>query len=80
MEIPKVVKQSLIEIPVRVEKQASFALNRVVVNLKRGDVMAHFPAKGVERTEGYLCNNTYPDDSTLDWATVSSPPARALGE
>ncbi len=69
MEMPAVDKKDLIEVTEPTEKQASFALSKVVANIKRGTIIAHFPAAGVEGTDGYLCNYKHMGDSTLEWGT-----------
>ncbi|MCH7711868.1 MAG: serine protease [Proteobacteria bacterium] len=69
MELPTVEKKDLIEVTEPTEKQASFALSKIVANIKRGTIIAHFPAAGVEGTDGYLCNYKHMGDSTLEWGT-----------
>lgn len=69
MEMPAVDKKDLIEVTEPTEKQASFALSKVVANIKRGTTIAHFPAAGVEGTDGYLCNYKHRGDSTLEWGS-----------
>ncbi len=51
-------------------RQATFALMRVVGNLRRGQVIAHFPGFGNDiGTEGTLCNKTHRGNSTLEWGS-----------
>jgi hypothetical protein len=69
MDMPAIAKKDLIEVTEPTEKQASFALSKVVANIKRGTTIAHFPAAGVEGIDGYLCNYKHMGDSTLEWGT-----------
>ena len=83
MEMPAVDKKDLIEVTEPTEKQASFALSKVLANIKRGTTIAHFPAAGVEGTDGYLCNYKHRGDSTLEWGagtTVLGNWSTELGE
>ena len=53
------------------EEQATFALSKVVANIKRGTSILHFPASGlsdlgVKRT---LCNAGYTGKATVDWGS-----------
>jgi S1-C subfamily serine protease len=69
MEIVKSSEAPLIDITLPENKQASFALNRVVANIKRGTTIAHFPAGGVAGIEGTLCNYSHDGDSTMEWGS-----------
>jgi serine protease Do len=72
MEMPKIVHKEPATIGQELRSQPTFALDKVIANIRRGTVIAHFPASGVEGTEGYLCNKTHGDNSKLEWATGSS--------
>ncbi len=83
MELPAVQKKALIEVTKPTAKQASFALNKVIANIRSGTTIAHFPAAGVEGTEGYLCNHKDRGESTLEWGvgtTVLGNWSTELGE
>jgi serine protease Do len=67
MLIPIVKETELLSINKPKSDQATFALTKVIANLKRGTTIVHFPSAGVEGVNSYLCNYTYEGDSTLEW-------------
>ena len=56
MSVPKAKTEISRNINQPVSQQASFALSRVLANIKRGTTVGHFPASGIEGTESYGCN------------------------
>lgn len=71
MPIPKVSSPSAAGIDAPLERQASFALSKVIVTIRRGTPIAHFPTGGVAGTDGYLCNHMHRGESTIEWARRS---------
>ncbi|TQV79780.1 S1C family serine protease [Denitrobaculum tricleocarpae] len=51
--------------------QASFALTKVIANLRRGTVISHFPANG-KGVGGIQCNYSHRSDSFLEWGSGTS--------
>ncbi len=72
MPIPTVGAANVAGIDIPVEKQASFALSRVVADIKRGTAIAHFPSAGVPGVDSQLCNHRYGSGATLEWVSGSS--------
>ncbi len=72
MEVPKVANITPITVNQPVSKQASFSLSKVIANLKRGTIIAHFPGGDVNGVDGTLCYYNYGDDATIQWGTGSS--------
>lgn len=72
MTIPTVTSTNPISIDQPLNKQASFALSKVVANLRRGTTIAHFPAGGFEGIEGIYCNYSYQGKATIEWGAGSS--------
>jgi serine protease Do len=71
MSIPKVASSDVAGVDAPIERQATFALSKVVVSIRRGTPIAHFPTGGVAGTDGYLCNHKHGGDSTIEWASRS---------
>jgi serine protease Do len=71
MSIPKVESSEVAGIDVPTDKQASFALRKVVVDIKRGTAIAHFPSAGVPGVDGHLCNHRFGSDATAEWGSGS---------
>ena len=72
MEVPKAAALDAIKFDKPVNKQASFLLTKVVANLKRGTVIAHFPGGGVKGVDGYFCNISHQGKATIEWGAGSS--------
>lgn len=72
MEVPKAAALDAIKFDKPVNKQASFLLTKVVANLKRGTVIAHFPGGGVKGVDGYFCNVSHQGKATIEWGAGSS--------
>ncbi len=73
LEIPEIAPAKLIEIKKPLASQASFALAKVIVNIKRGTTVFHFPAGGMQGNESIYCNLRYTDiDAYEDWASGMS--------
>ncbi len=72
MSIPKVESSDVAGIDVPTDKQASFALRKVVVDIKRGTAIAHFPSAGVPGVDGHLCNHRFGSDATVEWGSGRS--------
>lgn len=69
MTVPKVASANVTNVEAPIHEQATFALSKVVTNIRRGTVIAHFPAVPVEGTDGYLCNYRYGPDATMEWTS-----------
>ena len=72
MNVPKAKATVSRNIDQPPSQQASFALTRVLANLKRGTTVGHFPGGGVEGVEGYGCNARMQGNATLEWGAGSS--------
>lgn len=72
MEIPVVTQAEAGAIAKPVHAQPSFALSKVIANIRRGTTIAHFPAAGVDGVEGNLCNHRHQGESTLQWSAGTS--------
>lgn len=72
MTMPKFAPANVANVDAPTEKQTTFALSKVVANIRRGTPIAHFPTGGVDGVDGYLCNYKHGSDSTLEWASGSS--------
>ena len=48
MELPKTQNVAPIEVSAPLNEQVTFALSKVVANIKRGTTIAHFPAGGLD--------------------------------
>ena len=71
MPVPRAFPGTLVNIDAPASQQASFALSRIVANLRRGEVVAHFPTAGVEGVDDILCNQGYRGGATIEWGTGS---------
>lgn len=71
MELPKTQDVEPIEVSAPLSEQVTFALSKVVANIKRGTTIAHFPAGGLD-VEGYLCNYRHTGKSTIEWGAGTS--------
>ncbi len=76
MSIPTVETSDVAGIDAPTDQQASFALHRVVADIRRGTPIVHFPSAGVPDVDGYLCNHRYGSDATIEWRSGS----RAFGD
>ena len=72
MNVPKAQTTVSRNIDQPPSQQASFALSRVLANLKRGTIVGHFPGGGVDGVEGYGCNARMQGNATLEWGAGSS--------
>ncbi len=72
MNVPKAKTTVSRNIDQPPSQQASFALSRVLANLKRGTIVGHFPGGGVDGVEGYGCNARMQGNATLEWGAGSS--------
>jgi serine protease Do len=74
MKVPKLSVSEVETIDAPTSQQASFALKKVVANIKRGTAIAHFPAGGVivVGMDDYLCNFSHGGSPTLEWGAGSS--------
>lgn len=70
MAVPKVSVIPPVALNKPVGSQASFALGPVVSSIRRGTVIAHFPAGGI-RIGGKYCNYRHEGKSTIEWGTGS---------
>jgi len=69
MEVPRIGQASLIEVHTPKAKQASFALDAVVADIKPGTTVFHFPAGGIEGRR-YYCNYNFSESrARKDWLT-----------
>ena len=72
MEVPTVTNQQLLNVATPVEKQASFALSKVIANIKRGTIIGKFPGSSIEGVKGTLCNHRGGSDAEFAWGAGSS--------
>ena len=71
MDLPKTQDVEPIEVSAPLSEQVTFALTKVVANIKRGTTIAHFPAGGLD-VEGSLCNYRHTGKSTVEWGAGTS--------
>lgn len=72
LEIPKIASVEAPVIETNVLEQASFRLDRVVARIRRGDTILHFPAWGVDGTDGFSCNKFFAGNAALQWGAGKS--------
>ncbi|MEX1034635.1 MAG: trypsin-like peptidase domain-containing protein [Sneathiella sp.] len=75
MVVPKALPAQIASVNTPVSQQSSFVLQKVVANIKRGTIIGHFPAAGnmdAVGVDGYLCNDSHSDKSTMEWGAGSS--------
>jgi len=72
MKVPRLSVSKIEPIKAPTSKQASFALQKVIANIKRGTTIAHFPASDVVGTENHLCNYSHSSNSVIEWGSGSS--------
>lgn len=72
MELPEVKTADIKAVETPIQDQASFALSKVIANIRRGTTIANFPAGGVEGVETGLCNFKHDGESTIEWGAGSS--------
>lgn len=75
MQVPTVAPTQKIAVQTPVEEQASIALARVVVGVRRGTTIAHFPRQLIS-IGPRLCNYGNLSSKTLDWGSGT----RELGD
>jgi hypothetical protein len=71
MAVPMVRNPDPITVSAPRSKQATFALSKVIANIRRGTTIAHFPAAGLD-VGGWFCNYSHTGKSTLEWGTGTS--------
>ena len=64
------------EVDLDLTPDATFALTKIVANIKRGEVIGAFPSRGLE-VEGNLCNHTSRGNDVITWGSGRS---RYLGD
>ncbi len=74
MEVPDIENTKQIRVTKPLDEQATFALSKVVANIKRGTTIAHFPSSGLSElgVKGSLCNAAYSGKATMDWGSGSA--------
>ncbi len=73
MEMPKVELMDAPAVTMPLHRQATFLLDKVVANIKRGTIILHFPSEGLQtNVDGTLCNFRNYDDTTREWRGGSS--------
>ena len=72
MDLPKLKSYELMEVNKPLSEQTTFALSKIVANLKRGTTIIHFPAAGVEGIDSYYCNYSHQGESTIEWGAGTS--------
>ena len=72
MEISAIKASKLIEVTKPLSDQASFALTKVIANIKRGTVIARFPAVAIDGVDAVLCNRKDPGFSGIEWGRGTS--------
>lgn len=64
---------TLVPVTAPSQEQATFALSKVVANISRGTVIAHYPGAGVEGTNSTFCNYSYQgNENTITWGAGTS--------
>lgn len=72
MVMPKVKIPDAPALVMPISKQASFRLDKVIASIKRGTVVLHFPAEGLQtNVGGWFCNHKSVDDNTVEWRSGS---------
>ena len=71
MAIPEISDVELSESLDPFADQVTFALFKIVANIRRGTSIIHFPGSGMG-TGGFLCNYEHSSNSTIDWGPGSS--------
>ncbi|HEY9547907.1 MAG TPA: S1C family serine protease, partial [Kiloniellaceae bacterium] len=67
LDIPEVGEApTLSNVSIDFAPEATFALTKIVADIKRGEVIGAFPSHGIE-TEGDLCNHTSRGDDVITW-------------
>ena len=72
MNVPKAKSTASRNIDAPAGQQSTFALSRILANLKRGTTIGHFPASGVDGVEEYGCNARMQGNATMEWGAGSS--------
>lgn len=72
MNVPLATTADPVFIEKPTEEQASFAMSKVVANIRRGTVIGHYPAGGISGVDGTLCNYRHRGESLLEWGTGTS--------
>ena len=72
MDMPKLKSYELMEVNKPLSEQTTFALSKIVANLKRGTTIIHFPAAGVEGIDSSYCNYSHQGESTIEWGAGTS--------
>ncbi|NIA70634.1 trypsin-like serine protease [Pelagibius litoralis] len=67
---------SVSEVGLNLTPEATFALTKIVANIKRGEVIGAFPSRGLD-VEGSLCNYTSRGNDVVTWGSGRS---RYLGD
>src|SRR3546814_10661192 len=71
LDIPEVGEApTLSNVSIDFAPEATFALTKIVADIKRGEVIGAFPSHGIE-TEGYLCHPTSRGDAVITWESGS---------
>lgn len=74
IEVPTVTAARSIAIETPVEEQATFALSKVIANIRRGQAIIHFPASGFsdKGINGAFCNYHTSSDGVVEWGAGSA--------
>jgi S1-C subfamily serine protease len=72
MDIPPATDAALLPVTQRVERQPSFALDKVVANIKRGTTILHYPSGASEGSQCPYCNYRYSNPATVEWGPGGS--------
>jgi len=72
MNVPNVSTQASLPVDKPTRDQATFALSKVIANIKRGTVIGHYPASSIKGVNGTLCNHTHQGESIITWGTGTS--------
>lgn len=70
MDVPNIAPAQVLNVGTRSMGQASVALGRVVVSVRRGTTIAHFPRKSLS-VGSRLCNYSHAVAETLEWGSGS---------
>lgn len=72
MTVPRATSLQPVKIDTPVEKQASFALSKVITSLKRGTVIGRRPTGSVKGVDGHICNVITTDEDIITWGSSAA--------
>lgn len=67
LDIPEVAEAPVLaRTNINLSPDATFALTKIVTDIRRGEIIGAFPSHGIE-TEGYLCNHSSRGGDVVTW-------------